>query len=152
MQFPVCLDSSRCCHSGVSSLPSLPTSVCTKEKKKEKLVSSSIEVNIEHYTLTNTDMQKAGRPEVRVKKIALLASVSEHASVQWCVHNDLKREWLCVIDDSMTHLNFCCDGLVTPKYGAAYACSFVLLPWVIRLFVLRVDEEATLLSVMRVVF
>ena len=46
-----------CCHGRISSSSSLPTSVCPK--KKLTLLSSSVELSVEHCTLTNTCMQRA---------------------------------------------------------------------------------------------
>ena len=68
--------------------------------KKEKHLSSSVEPNVEHCTLTNTCMQSAGlacNPSQKDRA----SGESEHARVQRWVHNDLKREWLCVIDDEL---------------------------------------------------
>ena len=48
--------------------------------------------------------------------------MSKYARVQRCVHNDLKREWLCVIDNALQILLW-----QTPKYGVAYSYSHVLL-------------------------
>ena len=50
------------------------------------------------------------------------SGASEHARGQRWVHNDLKREWLCVINDALEILPW-----QTPKYGVAYSCSPVLL-------------------------
>ena len=45
-------------------------------------------------------MQRQAHPGVPVKKIGHSA-VSEHSRVQRRVHNDVKREWLCVIDNAL---------------------------------------------------
>ena len=68
--------------------------------KTEKHLSSSVEPNDEHCTLTNTSMQSAGLAWNASQKDGA-SGESEHARVQRWVHNDLKREWLCVIDDEL---------------------------------------------------
>ena len=66
-------------------------------------------------------MQRAG-PAWSAGQKDEASGVSEHARVQWCVHNDLKREWLCVINDELQILPW-----QTPKYRVAHSCSDVLL-------------------------
>ena len=107
------------CHSRMSSSSSLPTSICSKKGKK--LLSSSVELNVEHCTLTDTWTQRASAAWSAGQKDRAFG-VSEHARVQRRVHNDLKREWLCVIDDTLEILPW-----QTPKYGVAYSCSHILL-------------------------
>ena len=46
--------------------------------KKEKHLSSSVEPDIEHCTLTNTGMQSAGLAWMPVKKMELLERASMH--------------------------------------------------------------------------
>ena len=73
---------------------------CQSALKKETLLSSSVELNVEHCTLTNTCMQRAG-PARTASQNDRAFRESEHARVQWWVHNDLEREWLSVIDDAL---------------------------------------------------
>ena len=68
--------------------------------KKEKHLSSSVEPDVEHCILTNTGMQSAGLAWNTSQKDGA-SGAREHARVQQWVHNDLKREWLCVIDDQL---------------------------------------------------
>ena len=89
--------------------------------KKVKLLSTSVELNVEHSTLTNTYMQRAG-PAWNASQKDQASGVSERACVQRWVHNDLKREWLSNIDDALEILLW-----QTPKYGVAYSCSNALL-------------------------
>ena len=107
-----------CCHGRVSSSSSLPTSVCTKKRKRfflKRLVGRS------RHTLTNTCVQRAG-PVWNASQKDRASVVSEHARVRRRVHNDLKREWSRIIDDALEILPW-----QIPKYSVAYSCSHVLL-------------------------
>ena len=90
--------------------------------KKETLLSSSIELNVEHCKLTNACMQRVG-PARTASRIDRAFIEREHAHVQRWVHNDLKREWLWVIDDALEILPW----LTLSKYEVAYSSSSVLL-------------------------
>ena len=85
--------------------------------RRETLSSSSVELNVEHCTLTNTCMQWTDPAWTASQNDrACRERESEHARVQRWVHNDPKREWLCVIDDTLEILPW-----QTPKYGVAYS-------------------------------
>ena len=73
--------------------------------KKEKHLSSSVEPNVEHCTLTNTCMQSAGLAWNASQKDGA-SGESEHARVQRWVHNDLKESGCA---SSMTNFEFCRD-------------------------------------------
>ena len=110
-----------CCHAHgrVLSSPSLPTSVCTKKGK-----TFILERWAQRWTLFFDEhmcMQSAGLAWNASQK-DWASGASEHARVQRWVHNDLKKEWLCVIDDELRILPW-----QKPKYGVAYSCSHVLL-------------------------
>ena len=108
-----------CCHGRMSSSSSLPTSVCTKKEKK--LLSSSVELKVEHCTLTNVCMPRAG-PTWNASQKDRASGVSEHARVQGWVPRPhaLKGEWLCVIDDTFENLPW-----QTSKYGVALIPKFI---------------------------
>ena len=107
-----------CCHGRISSLLSPPTSVCPK---KGNIFILERWAERWHCTSTNTCMQGAG-PARTASQNDRAFKESEHARVQRWVHNGLKREWLCVIDDGLRILPW-----QTPKYGVAYSSSYVLL-------------------------
>ena len=96
--------------------------------KKETLLSSSVKPNVERCTLTHTCMQRAGRARTASKNDQGFRE-SDYARVQW-EHNDLNREWLCVINDTLRILPW-----QTPKCGVAYSSSYVLLVILIPLCV-----------------
>ena len=85
--------------------------------KKEKHLSSSVEPNVEHCTLTNACMQSAGLAWNASQKDRA-SGASEHARVQRWVHNGLKREWLCFIDDDLRILPW---QISRPHHGVAYS-------------------------------
>ena len=89
--------------------------------KRKTLLSSSVELNVEHCTLTNTCMQRAG-PARTAGQNNQASRESKHARAQRWVHNDMKREWLCVIDDALEIMPW-----QTPKCGVAYSSCYVLL-------------------------
>ena len=89
--------------------------------KREKGCSSSVLLDVQHCTLTNTCMQRAG-PVWNASQKDRASAVSEAARAQWRVHNDLKREWSRVIDDALEILPW-----QIPKYSVAYSCSHVFL-------------------------
>ena len=70
---------------------------------------------------TNTCKQRAGPACIASQKDPA-CGVSEYARIQQWVHNDLKREWLCVLDDALK-----ISPWQTPKNGVSYFCSRVLL-------------------------
>ena len=91
--------------------------------KKEKHLSSSVEPDVEHCTLTNTGMQSAGLAWNASRKDEAFGA-SEHARFQRWVHNDLKRERLCVIDDELRILPWQTHSMELPTLVLMYSCWY----------------------------
>ena len=108
-----------CCHSRISSSSSLPTSVCPKIGN-----TFILERWAERWTLyigEQLHAKEQAKPELAASQNDRVFRESEHARVERWVHNNLKREWLCVIDDALEILPW-----QTATYGIAYSSSYVL--------------------------